>query len=140
MACVRKRMSPTRRSNIWLREHGLEPEPCTWHVRFPGMRVGLRKDLLGCLDALVFLDEEHLIRLSVSRAPCEVPEIHGPCIVGLQFTDETSHAKRRAKVQASPAAKRFTAAGGRIVVMSWGLRGARGKRKTWTPRIQEVTP
>ncbi len=129
-------MTPTRHSNLWLRGLGLEPEPCTWFVKFPGMKMGVRKDLLGCLDALVFLPPGDF--LPISRD--EPGAIDGPCIVGLQFTDDTNHAKRRAKIQASAAARRFMAAGGRIVVMSWSKGGARGKQKTWTPRIEEVTP
>lgn len=77
-----------------------------------------RIDLFGCLD-LILVKE-------------------GVGIIGVQACADSSHAARVAKVKAEPRMVEWLAAGGRVEVWSWGLRGARGKRKVWTVRREEI--
>lgn len=55
---------------------------------------------------------------------------------GIQATaDNGGHvANRIAKLQASEEFHRWKALGGRVAVVGWAKRGARGKRKLWTAR------
>lgn len=122
-------MSPTMRTYAWLRGLGFWCEPATCTRKYGG-----KWDLFGCLDAVVPLGPDEALPLS------RTVEIPGPCLVGVQITDDTHHAARADKIRASEGAMRFLASKGRIVVFSWGLRGARGKRKTLTLRVEEVRP
>jgi hypothetical protein len=61
-------------------------------------------------------------------------------IVGIQATGGQggNHAARVAKIAAEPKAQLWKAAGGKLVVWSWALRGARGEAKVWTMREENV--
>jgi len=56
----------------------------------------------------------------------------------IQCTSGTNHAARVAKIRGIEAADKWCAQGGRIAVVSWTKCGARGKRKTWQPRWEEL--
>lgn len=59
-------------------------------------------------------------------------------LLGVQACAGSGHAARLAKVLAEPRARLWVACGNRLAVYSWAKRGARGQRKSWTPRIEEV--
>jgi len=61
---------------------------------------------------------------------------HG--IVAIQATSGSHVAHRIAKIRDEPRAFAWLASGGRIWVIGWSKRGARGKRKLWTPRVVEI--
>ena len=56
----------------------------------------------------------------------------------LQVTSGDNHAARLTKATALPELKTWIISGGRFAVVSWSKRGARGKRKLWESRWQEV--
>ena len=58
----------------------------------------------------------------------------------IQATSDSNHSARMTKIcQDTPkAAHLWLSAGNRIQVWSWGLKGAKGKRKLWTLRAQSV--
>jgi len=60
--------------------------------------------------------------------------------IGVQVTSGSGHAARRTKCEAE---KLFwvwlQCDGRRFVVWSWSKRGARGKRKLWTARLEEAS-
>lgn len=61
--------------------------------------------------------------------------------VGILFVQATSgshHAARVTKIRASDEFAKLIASGGRVEVWSYAKRGARGKRKTWTLRREEL--
>lgn len=64
----------------------------------------------------------------------------GVGILGVQVTSGDHHAARATKLRAEPKLAAWLAAGGRAEVWSWALQGARGARKLWTLRREEVRP
>jgi hypothetical protein len=106
--------TPTQRTLARAREIGFQAAVVErWN---PHARV--RIDLFGVIDIVA---------------------VHDGCgIVGIQACAGGSHSTRRAKAQASDELKRWLSAGGRFELWSWAKRGARGKRKTWTLRREEL--
>lgn len=108
-------MTPTARTLDFLRSDlGMQAgivERWNPHAR-------IRQDLFGFVD---------LIAASEERG-----------IVAVQATSGTNVSARIAKIREEPRAYPWLAAGGRIWVIGWSKRGARGKRKLWTPRIVEI--
>jgi hypothetical protein len=62
----------------------------------------------------------------------------GVGIIGIQACAGGSHAARRAKAQAEPRLLEWLLSGGRFEVWSVAKQGARGKRKVWTVRREEL--
>lgn len=108
--------SPTSRTLAWCKERG-------WLVgvveRFIP-QTKRRNDLFGFID-IVVLDGQ-------------------PGVLGIQATSTGNMSARAMKIQeeCTEAAKSWLDAGNRIWVVGWAKRGAKGKRKLWTPRIREV--
>jgi len=109
--------SPTARSLAYARSRGW----AAGVVERWNQHAMVRHDLFGFID-LVVLDDMG----------------DGPLAV--QACAATDHAKRRAKVAASPLLPRWLAQPGRCEVWSWSKRGARGKRKLWDLRREAVLP
>lgn len=65
----------------------------------------------------------------------------GVGIVAVQATSNNggNHSAHIKKIQAEPKARTWIESGGRIEMWSWAKQGARGKRKTWTLRREELT-
>src|SRR5512134_3538155 len=95
-------MTPTQRSLAWLKANGYACEiVCYWH-HFAKHRV----DFLGVADLLAW-------KPGTSET------------LAIQVTDDTHHAKRRAKILASERARRWVDCGGdafvrSLVIHSWG--------------------
>ena len=105
--------SPTQRTLKLLRAQG-------WTVQIverwnPFAKI--RQDLFGGIDL-------------VALKP-------GVCL-GVQCTSATNHSARVAKLRAEPKLAAWVASGCRLEVISWGLKGERGKRKTWQERRETV--
>lgn len=124
-------MSPTQRTLDWLKKAGFTAGIVEKHNPFGGPptkkcpacgknRIGVKQDLFGCIDLVAI----H-------------PDSTG--VLGIQCTSDNNHAARREKILGLEPAKLWVQAGNRLWVLSWGLRGAQGKRKLWEPRIQDVT-
>lgn len=106
-------MSPTARSLAQLREWGCEAQVVERYNRFAKRRI----DLFGVIDIVA---------------------LYPTNIVGIQACAGSSHAARMSKIRSEPRVAMWLAAGGRLQVWSWSKRGARGKRKKWTLRVEEV--
>ncbi len=66
--------------------------------------------------------------------------IQGKKLVAIQSTSGSNHAARVAKAILSTKLRRFLACDGALFeVWSWAKKGARGKRKLWTPRVEQLT-
>lgn len=119
--------SPSARSLDWLRERGVLVDSTerwlTWAKK--------RKDLFGFADAVGVGELWQVIGGSV---------VGDQRIMAFQFTSGSNHDARKKKIMASPEAKRWASAFGLIFVISWRKAGPRGKRKTWTPRVEMVRP
>ena len=104
--------SPTQRTLKYLRDRGYVVAVTERWNAF----AKIRQDLFGCLD-LVALD------LAMKR------------IIGIQTTS-TPHIKDRIdKIKKLPEAKAWVECGGALLVIGWAKRGARGEKKTWTPKV-----
>ena len=62
----------------------------------------------------------------------------GVGVLLVQATSGTNHAARRTKALAEPRLREWLASGGRFEIVSWTKAGARGKRKTWQMRREEI--
>lgn len=111
--------SPTARTLDLFRELGYEVgivERYNHHTR-------TRHDLFGCID-LVAMPKQ-------TTNPA-----YGA--LGIQACAGPSHAARLAKAKAEPRLRTWLAAGNRFAVISWRKGGARGKRKVWEHRREDV--
>lgn len=90
-----------------------------------------RVDLYGCIDILALADP-HLF-IPYGGTPAERWDL-----IGIQVTSASNHAARRAKALAEPRIKHWLQAGCRFEVWSYGRKGAKGKRKLWTLRIEQL--
>lgn len=107
-------MSPTQRTRDELKKLGFTSAIVErWN---PHAKV--RQDLFGCLD-LVAMKE-------------------GIGILGIQATSGANHAARRDKAMAEPRLKTWLLCGARFEIWSWSKKGARGKRKKWELRRDEL--
>ncbi len=61
----------------------------------------------------------------------------GP-ILAVQATSSANVSHRKAKILSLPQALTWLQAGGRLQIHGWGKQGARGKRKVWTLRVEEL--
>lgn len=111
-------MSPTQRTLAKLKSEGWT---CGIVEKF-NPHVRIRQDLFGVIDIVIMKP------VIAERAG----------IVGVQACAGASHASRRAKAIAEPRLRTWLESGGRFAVMSWRKGGARGKRKTWSHRWDEV--
>ena len=109
-----KRQSPTSRTLAAIRKLG--GIAGVVEKRVPGM-PHITQDLFGFIDIVCLL---------------------GPNIIGIQATDSTNHSHRRDKILAEPRALAWLKAGGLIEIWSWSMTGARGERKLWTARKEEI--
>lgn len=107
--------SPTQRSLKFLRESGY----MVGIVEKWNQYARIRQDLFGCIDLVC------------------VP-LSGQGIIGVQACAGASHAARRTKSLAEPRLRTWLNAGGRFQIISWSKTGQRGKRKLWTPRVEEI--
>src|SRR5437016_855312 len=118
-------ISPTQRTVNYLRKLGCQTaivERWNAHVVRPDGGRGVRQDLWGFGDILAV-----------------EPDHPGALLVQCARTDDA--ATRIAKIKSPKVwekARRWLAAGNRIHVMTWAVRGAQGERKRWTLRTINV--
>ena len=126
---VRKVWAPvktnaTQRSLKSLRENGWTAHivekflPARGTMKFPR-----RIDAFGVGDILAF-------RPPMQDLPASIALIQ--CCPG------ASHAEHKAKILAIPEFHGWKLAGGRVFLQSWAKKGARGARKTWQMREEEL--
>lgn len=106
-------MTPTARTLNWLRKEGWNADVVERYNAF----VRRRFDLFGGLDIVAVRDRETL---------------------GVQCTTVDNQAARLAKLADLPGIQAWLKAGNLCWVVGWSKRGARGKRKLWTPSVTEL--
>ena len=114
-------MSPTQRSLAWLRRRGCLAESVERYVKTP--QGGFRRDLFHFAD---------IAALEPDR----------PGVLFVQACRTDDQATRLAKIRSAkvwPNVERVLAAGNRVRVMGWQMRGAAGTRKRYTLSVTEVT-
>lgn len=109
----KKSVSPTQRTMAELRARGWTAQIVERRVP----RVNILRDLFGFGDIVALVDDG---------------------ILAIQCTSGDHHAHRREKILAEPRALEWLRAGGKIAIWSWEKQGARGKRKTWQLREEEI--
>jgi hypothetical protein len=110
--------SPTARTLQWLRKEGFTAESTEKWIpvpKHPG--GGIRRDLFGCIDIVA---------------------IQGCKLLGIQSTSGGNHNARVLKAMAEPKLAEWLATGALFEVWSWTKKGARGKRKTWQVRVEQL--
>lgn len=117
-------MTPIQRTQKLLKEQGYivanceRKMPCT-PAGFKGRLI--TQDLFGFIDTLAIKNVPHYL----------------PDLLAVQTTSGAHHADHIAKIHAAPAffmLRRVM----RIEIWSWAKRGARGKRKVWTLRKEQL--
>lgn len=109
------KQSPTSRTLERLRELGFTAQV----VERWNQYARIRQDLFGFCDIVAMRE--------------------GVGTVLIQACAGASHAARRSKVLAEPRAEIAAKCGNRIEVWSWAKKGARGKRKQYELRREELT-
>lgn len=105
--------SPTARTLTRCKKHGWEAAVVE---RF-NFYTKRKNDLFGVIDIIAITDSG---------------------ILGIQATDGSNHSHRIEKILAEPRVAKWIAAGGRLEVWSWAKQGAKGKRKLWTLRVEDI--
>ena len=108
------KMSPTQRALAECKRRGWIAQV----VEHTVPRTFIKRDLFGVIDIVAIANHSW--------------------IVGIQVTSGANHSARVAKIAAEPRAWSWHSAGGRLVVWSFALRGARGKRKRYELREQWI--
>jgi hypothetical protein len=108
--------SPTQRTLAECKKRGWTAQVVERFNTFTKRRI----DLFGVIDIIAITPEG---------------------IMAIQATSGQTggnHSTRMAKIKAEPRAKQWIDAGGKFEVWSWAKRGAAGKRKLWTLRVEAV--
>lgn len=108
-------VSPTERTLKYLRKDlGMVAQV----VERWNQAVGIRQDVYGFGDILAHSEDRGVWLVQATSAP--------------------NMSARVRKIRDEPRSWSWLRSGGRIVVIGWAKRGAKGKRKLWTPRLVEV--
>jgi len=108
-----RRTSPTARSLKWLRDRGW----VAGVVEKWNPHVGIRQDLWGWCDIVALAPDRALVSF-------------------IQVTSTSNAAARVTKIREWPYLAALLASGCTVVVHGWAKQGPRGKRKTWTLRVE----
>lgn len=127
----KKPKQPTERTLEECRKRGWIAGIVERRIPFPKPQ-GTTIDLLGIID-VVAIDTS----VSVSCAGCGRHQTGQT--VGIQATSGSNHASRRAKILAEPRALQWLNANNRLELWTFSPRGAAGKRKLWTLRVEVFT-
>lgn len=110
---------PTQRTLESLRKQGVTCQVVErWQIVPSHPGGGVRKDLFGCVDVVAIMDNQ---------------------ITGIQCGAGSGHSAHKKKCLAEPRMIEWLQAGGRLILHSWSQKGAKGKRKLWQCRIEELT-
>ena len=113
----------------------------------------IKQDMFGFADLLAIKpycqvskwnpsNEESPLTLAVIEQGIKAianPESYFPGIVAVQVCAGSGHAAHKTKILAEPRSKVWLQAGGRILLQSWAIQGAKGRRKRYELREEEVT-
>lgn len=124
----KKPKQPTERTLDECRKRGWIAGIVERRIPFPKPQ-GTTIDLFGVID-VVAIDTS----VSVSCAGCGRHQTGQT--VGIQATSGSNHAARRAKILAEPRALTWVQANNRLELWTFSPRGAAGKRKLWTLRVE----
>jgi hypothetical protein len=121
-------MTPTQRTLAYLRGLGATAAVVErWNAY-----AHVRQDLFGFIDILALFPPGGLLACA---APSQLPVLFPPGIYGVQCTSGANHAAHAVKIAQSPYLHPWLDSGGRVLLISWSKTGPRGRRKTWTPRL-----
>jgi len=113
----------TQRSLELLRKNGWTVHIVEKYIKHPNMAFGKRIDVYNFGDLLA----------------CRPPTQGLPGSIALvQCCPGASHAEHKDKILGIPEFEIWKAAGGRVFLQSWAKKGARGEKKRWTMREEEL--
>jgi len=108
--------SPTSRTLQYLRDDGMLAGVVEKWIP----KVKQRVDLFGFID---------IVAIRPGKDGC----------LGVQATSRSNVAARRTKILGLNPARVWLQTGNRIWIVGWSKKGAKGKRKLWTPSVSVVT-
>lgn len=118
-------------------------------------RTFIKRDFLGVIDIIAVTPSKERVGglCCVYKRPYDAQPGDFTCrdcgttntlepgqIIGIQATSGTNHSARVSKALAEPRLNAWLNAGAKFAVWSWAKQGARGKRKRWLLREQDVMP
>ena len=128
---VTEMRSPTARTKRYLEKQGCVVEVVEKWIpiaKHPG--GGIRRDLFDVIDILCVRPARLSTNVHVEQRS------HG--LIAIQSTSGSNHTARVKKALASHKLRLFLMTGNQFEIWSWSKKGARGKRKTWQPRIDTL--
>jgi hypothetical protein len=121
--------SPTQRSLEHARARGWSAGVVERWLEAPG----IRKDLWGCIDLIVLDDQPRPILVQACAGSS-----HAARAAKARLTISGAEAKTTTEKDNARALQKWLMRGDRIEVWSWSKRGARGKRKLWELRRENI--
>jgi hypothetical protein len=131
--------SPTRRSLARLKKLGYQAGVVERFNSHVGPH-GIRQDFCGGIDVIAFKGSTYVDLDGAAKAWASQGYI-----LGIQCCAASGLAAHRTKLLAEPRMREWIAAGGRLVIQSWGTLavvkkdGKKGKARRWTCREVELT-
>jgi hypothetical protein len=116
-------------------------------------RTFIKRDLFGIIDVIAVTPATTLIGglCCVYKRPYDAMSGTWKCVecgtvndtvpgqtIGIQATSSTNHSARVSKARQEPRLAVWLGAGNAFEVWSWAKRGAKGKRKVWTLREEQI--
>ncbi len=126
-------VTPTARTKQWLQKQG-------WLVGITekwNPHAKIRQDLFGFADLVAIpVDLDVGDEFSCSYMGWSEFLVSPP--VFIQVTSGTNHAARRDKLLENENVRKVLKCCALVAIISWSKRGAKGKRKIWTPRLEWI--
>ena len=147
----------TQRSLKLLRENGWTCHIVEKYIKHPNMAFGKRIDAFGIGDILACRSPVYSetwrcpqcqgkkeITVDRRKIWCKDCNHTGKMLLGdaaialVQCFPDSTFAAHRTKILVIPELAIWKAAGGKVFLQGWALKGQRGKKKRWTVREQEL--
>ena len=145
----------TQRSLRHMEKHGWTCHIVEKYIKHPNMAFGRRIDAFGIGDILAcrapvyetcrnclgfgFLRVGGGLEKKCKDCKGKKRVLIGPSAIALvQCFPDASFAEHRTKILAIPELQIWKAAGGRVFLQGWSLKGPRGEKKRWTLREEEL--
>ncbi len=122
-------VTPTARTKQWLQKQG-------WLVGITekwNPHAKIRQDLFGFADLVAIPVELNFADKFTSSYNYETGK---KLPVFIQVTSGSNHAARRDKLLENENVRKVLSCYALVAIISWSKKGARDKRKIWTPRVE----
>jgi hypothetical protein len=137
-------MLPSQRTKRYLEKKGWLVASVEKYMKFPGMAFGRRIDTWGFGDLLACHPGDRLTPPTIALVQACAGGDHDRRrrkILGTTTDADLEAMTEKERVEIAAVAKKaafWKKCQGKIFLVSWSKKGARGKRKLWTPRIETL--